>query len=472
MTTKEIVWTPRLRRAEGPVFKEIADAIEADLRAGRLGTGDPLPTQRELAKHLGLNFTTITRAYDEAKRRGLVTARVGRGTFVASPSASRKAREPDLPGDTDLSVNTPPLPSWMEATLWNTLERLRRDAPTTQMLLGYESGQQADVAHDAGVTWLESRGLAASPERVVLTAGSQHALSVLLTTLARPRDVVLVEALGYPGLQGAAASRSVRLVGVELDGEGVRPDALEDACKKYKPKALFCVPTLQNPTTAVMSLKRRNAIVDIARKYRIRIVEDDICGPLLADAPAAFSAIAPDISFYIGSLSKCVAPGLRVAFVLLPTIEEAARLRAAVRASVLMLSPLPLSVASAWVTDGTANRAILDIRKEAIARGATLRKILSGFDVAAPAGSIHAWLRLPHPWTLASLVAQAHRARLRVAPADWYVMPSTPDGATPIPPAHIRVALGAEPDRAVFEAAIERLASILEHAPSHGPSSL
>jgi DNA-binding transcriptional MocR family regulator len=454
------------------VFKEIADAIESDLHAGKLRVGDPLPTQRELAEHLGLNFTTITRAYDEAKRRGLVTARVGRGTFIASPSSTRKSRANETGADTDLSVNTPPLPEWMETTLWDTLERLRRDSSSAARLLGYHSRHQDEVAHHAGVTWLQSRGLDAVPERVVVTAGSQHALSLLLTTIARPGDVVLVEALGYPGLQDAARSASVRLVGVELDAEGVRPDALDEACRKYKPKALFCVPSLQNPTTSIMSVKRRNSIVEIARKHRIRVVEDDICGPLLPDAPPAFAELAPDVGFYIGSLSKCVAPGLRAAFVLLPTPEDAVRLRAAVRATVLMPAPLALSVASEWVTDGTANRAVMDIRKEAITRGAALRQILSAFDVAAPAGSIHAWLRLPKSWTVGALVARAQQQRIRVAPSDWYVMPSTPDGGIFPPPAAIRLTLGSEPNRALFEAAIRRLASILEHAPSHGSPNL
>jgi DNA-binding transcriptional MocR family regulator len=471
MTTTEVVWRPALRRAAGPVFREIADAIESDLRSGKLAAGDPLPTQRELAARLGLNFTTITRAYTEAKRRGLITARVGRGTFVSSP-ATRAARQGNQRSDVDLSENTPPMPEWMDGALWKTMDTLRKDPSTARMVLSYDSRHRGEEANHAGVAWLRARGLDAPPDRVVVTGGGQHALSLLLTTLAKPGDVALVEALGYPGLQAAATAAAIRLVGVDLDDEGVRPDSLDQACRKHKPKALFCVPTLQNPTAAVMSLKRRHAIIEVARKHHLRLVEDDICGPLLSSAPPPFAALAPELATYIGSLSKCVAPGLRVAFVLNPSAEDATTLRAAVRASLLLLPPLTLSLASAWIADGTAERAIIDIRKESVARGAILRRLLSGFDVTAPAGSLHAWLVLPQSWTLAAFVAQAQQNRIRVAPADWYAMPAGKDAAKSDLPSAVRLTVGAEPDRAAFEEAIRTLASVLEHSPTRQSSRL
>jgi DNA-binding transcriptional MocR family regulator len=171
---------------------------------------------------------------------------------------------------------------------------------------------------------------------------------------------------------------------------------------------------------------------------------------------------------YVGSLSKCVAPGLRTAFVLAPSGDDAARLDAAVRASVLMLSPLPLAVASAWIADGTAERAVADVAAEAAARGAVARRVLGESNVDAPAGSLHAWLRLPPTWTVAAFVAQAHQQRVRVAPADWYVMP----GADAPPPNAVRLALGGLADRPRFERTIGALATILEQAPALRASSL
>ena len=156
---------------------------------------------------------------------------------------------------------------------------------------------------------------------------------------------------------------------------------------------------------------------------------------------------------------------------LAPTPDEAARLGAAVRASVLMLSPLPLAVASAWIADGTAQRAAADIRTEAAARGELARRIFGEASVSAPPGSLHAWLRLPSTWTVAAFVAQAQQHGVRVAPADWYLMPAA-EGRAPAPPAAVRLSLGAEPDRAQLERALRTVAGILDQPVALRASSL
>jgi DNA-binding transcriptional MocR family regulator len=445
-------WKPRLNRYPGPAYRGIADALESDVRSGRLSAGDPLPTQRDLARTLGINFTTVTRGYDEAKRRGLISATVGRGTFVASPPARAS--------DHDLSVNTPPTPDWMPAAFRDTLARVANDPVLVQQVVTYDARSGDAGVREAGRRWLRGRGLDASADRVVPTAGALHALSLVLSTLVRPGQRVLTEALAYPGLQNIAAAAGVALAGVAIDDEGLRPDALEAACRALKPAMLCCVPSLQNPTAAVMSLDRRREILTIARRHALRIVEDDISGPLLPPpAPTPLAALAPDLVTYIGSLSKCVAPGLRTAFVLTSTSEDASRLDSALRGAQLMLSPLPLAVASAWIADGTAERAANEIRKEATARAELARKLLGADNVVAPDGSLHAWLRLPATWTVAAFVGAAQQRGVRVAPADWYA--TTPAGQpTPVPSA-VRLTLGAERDRTDVERALRVLASIM-----------
>ena len=446
-------WKPRIAHRAGPTYRAIADALEADVRDGRLTPGDALPTQRDLARTMGINFTTVTRGYAEARRRGLINATVGRGTFVASPQ-SRPT------GDHDLSVNTPPIPEWLPAAFRETLTRIAGDPTLAHQVLSYEVRFGDQRPRDAGATWLRSRGLEASADRVVASAGALHGLSLILATFARPGQRVLTESLAYPGLHNVAAAAGVRLVGVDIDEEGLRPDALEAACRQYRPKLLCCVPSLQNPTAAVMSLARRREILAIARRYGLRVVEDDICGPLLPEpSPPPLAALAPDQVTYVGSLSKCVAPGLRTAFVLAPTAEEATRLDGTLRAAMLMLSPLPLVVASAWIADGTAERATADIRREATARAQLARTILGANRVVAPDGSLHGWLRLPPSWTVAAFVALAQQRGVRVTPADWYVTASA--GESPAVPNAVRLTLGAEQDRQRIEHALRTLASIL-----------
>ncbi|MGI8764969.1 MAG: PLP-dependent aminotransferase family protein [Gemmatimonadaceae bacterium] len=471
-------WRPHLSGRSGPLYRAIADAIEADTHSGVLAAGDSLPTQRELADSLGVNFTTITRAYAEARRRGLITARVGRGTFVAEPRLAREDQpEPGI-RDYNLSVNQGPVRPWLTHALKQTLGRLSTDSSVVRNFLSYNSQDGGSpAARDAGVLWLERCGVPGTRDRLVIAQGAQHAVSMLLQVLARPGDTMLVEALSYPGFRSAAQLAGVRIVPVVMDDDGIDPEALEQACRRYSPRLLCCVPTLQNPTTAIMPLDRRHALINIARRYSLAVIEDDAYGPLALDPPPTLAALAPDLVTYVGSLSKCVAPGLRTAFLLTPTSADAERLQAAVRASVLMLSPIPIALASAWIRDGTAERALNDLRQEMTARGALARTVLAQYDLSLPSGSLHAWLRLPFSSSVAAFVARAHQCGVRVAPSDWYVMPppgDVPTSASLAPSAvpAVRLALGAEQDRGRVAEALSRLASILGRPGSLQTSSL
>jgi DNA-binding transcriptional MocR family regulator len=219
-----------------------------------------------------------------------------------------------------------------------------------------------------------------------------------------------------------------------------------------------------------MSLERRRDVLSIARKHQLRIVEDDICGALSPDA-APLAALAPDQVIHIASLSKCVAPGLRTAFVLLPSVSDADCLAAALRASLLMLSSLPLAVASTWIADGIAQKAAADIGKETTLRVQLAHRLLGEERFVAPAASLHGWLRLPESTTLANFVAQAQQHGVRVAPADWYVTRGDGTNVHSVPNA-ARVTLGAEQDRARLERALRLIASILDQPQALRASSL
>ncbi|HKN67909.1 MAG TPA: PLP-dependent aminotransferase family protein [Gemmatimonadaceae bacterium] len=461
-------WLPALHEHSGPRYRAIADAMEADIQSGRLTPGQSLPTQRELADRLGVNFTTVTRAYTEARRRGLITATVGRGTFVASPHARQLAQGEGAPRDLDLSVNAPALPRWLSATFRTTLETLAGDERVARNVLSYDSRVGDAAAREAGAEWLRGQKLDAPTDRIVPTGGAQHALTLLLLSFTKPGDTVLVESLAYPGLLSAADVARVHVVGVPLDDDGADPDALAALAERHRASLFFCVPTLQNPTTAVMPLARRREIVAVARKQQLRIIEDDICGPLVPEA-TPLVALEPEHVIYIASLSKCVAPGLRAAFVLMPDLASAAQMNAAVRSSLLMLSPLPFALAAAWISDGTAARVVNDVRREARARTAIARKYFGDRAISAPTGSLHAWLRLPKSWTVAAFVGQAQQLGIRVAPADWYAAPSSQ--ATPAPAA-VRITLGAEADRDRVARALQSLAGLIAQPPSMRSSSL
>ena len=154
----------------------------------------------------------------------------------------------------------------------------------------------------------------------MICPGTQNALFNLLVALTAPGDVVLTEALTYPGIRAAAACRDVRLVGVAIDEQGILPDALDAACRKHSPKAVYLIPTIHNPTTATMPRARREQVAEILRARDVLLLEDDAYG-MLAPEAVPLAALVPERTYFAATLSKCIAPGLRVSFLLTPAFK-------------------------------------------------------------------------------------------------------------------------------------------------------
>src|SRR5215470_2510215 len=271
-------WIPTISEFSGPRYQRIVDAMEADIASGRLVRGRQLPTQRALAKALGLDLTTVTRAYSEARRRGILEARVGQGSFVSETSARR---ETDLPHPVaiDLSMNVPPHPleAQLDDRILTGLEAIRRQSGLTAFL-NYQPPGGSERELEIAAKWISSRVPHVRPDRLVIFPGTQTILFNLLAYLAKPGDVVLTEALTFPGTKAAAARLGVKLVGVAMDDGGILPDALARACRELKPKAVYLIPTLHNPTTATLSAERRSAIAKIIRDADSVLIEDDAYG--------------------------------------------------------------------------------------------------------------------------------------------------------------------------------------------------
>ena len=198
----------------------------------------------------------------------------------------------------------------------------------------------------------------------------------------------------------------LRLRGLPLDAHGLRPDALEAACREGGMKALYLIPTLHNPTTAVMPEARRREIAEIARRHGLRIIEDDVHGLLPTERPAPIATLAPELSYYLTSTSKTLAPGLRIAYVAAPP-ADVPRLAASLRATTWAVAPLTAAVASHWIRNGTADRILEARRQEARERQALARERLTGFDLDTKPEAYYLWLRLPEPWRSESFAAEA-----------------------------------------------------------------
>jgi DNA-binding transcriptional MocR family regulator len=445
------IWLPRLAGNKGPRFLQIADALQAAMADGSLKPGDRLPPQRQLAAQLGVDLTTITRAYDEARRRNLLEGRGARGTYVAAPKA-------ELTAVLDLSMNTPPPPDGVDFAdmLKQGLSQVLMRADNAS-LMTYHLGGGSDADRQAGAAWLAPMFGQLDAAQLLVCPGAQAAIAALMLALTAPGDAILAEPMTYPGLRAAATQFGRRLIAVETDKHGMLPGMLEEACRRHRPGLVYLNPTLQNPTAGTMPERRRKELAAMAKRCNVRIVEDDPYW-LLADAPPPpIARFAPEQAVYISTLSKCLTPGLRVAFVLIRDPQERERFLVALRSFALMAAPLSAALATQWILDGSAEGLLAGVRKEARLRQRMARDILAGRYNGSNDG-LHVWLALPAYWTAPQLARAADIEGIAVTPAEAF---ATGSGAVNA----IRISLGSIQDRGRLQAGLQRLSQLLARRP-------
>jgi len=452
------MWRPHKLSPRGPVYMAIADSLASDLEAGRVRPGERLPTHRELARTLGVNVVTITRAYAEASRRGLVEGHVGRGTFVRSIEERPRVRvaQDEDGGAIDLSQNQLALPPGvldipaLVATMGARIE--------SSLQAGYQpAGQNEHRA--AGARWLARAGLVVPPERVIVTTGGQQALATVFASFAKAGDTVLVEELTYAGVKSLAALFRLRLHPVAIDEHGLVPASLEEACRRGNPKLLYCMPNLHNPTGVVLSEERRAEVARIAERYDLMVLEDDASGFLLESAPRPITSLVPERGLFVTSLSKSLAPGIRIGYLVGPA--RVLDLLQQTQAALTWMTPaLTAEIASHLVESGALQRLADAKRAETRWRRALCERTLGGLPSPSHPDSPCLWVTLPEPWRGEEFVVAAERAGVLVTGAETFVVSRahTPHAA--------RLCPGTPENRSELELALERLSEILEGVPA------
>jgi DNA-binding transcriptional MocR family regulator len=462
METPMAGWTPTLPTGETPLYERLLDALRADIASGALNDGDRLPPQRDLAHRLGLGLGTVTRAYVEAEKAGLVEAHVGRGSFVRK-AGGPSARPTILPGPINLAQNIAPQQAAADH-LVEALAKLRR-RPDLIDHLGYAPVAGPEGQRRAGAAWLaRSGGLAGADwTRLVCCAGAQQGLALALSSLARSGDTVLCEASTYQGVKAIAEHAGLKLRGLTMDADGVRPDALEAAARDGARVAVL-LPTLQNPTGRIMSLRRREEIVAVARKHDLWLVEDDIyaiyAGP---DHPPPLAALAPERTFHVSGVSKSLAPGLRAGYLVVPPGEHLDRVLRVVRALAYAPPAFGGLIATQWIEDGTADL----IAAAGVAE--TTARLALALEILGPAAEPPASLAAPHLW-LPMGELEAERVAGRALRGGVEVTPPGAPVVTPGLETGVRVCLGPAADRIELERGLRVVAAALTGADerSHG----
>lgn len=456
-----IDWIPDLSSSNAPRYIAIADSIETDLSAGRLSPGDRLPAQRHMAKLLGLDFTTVARGYTEARRRGLLSSQVGSGTFVTDPNSGnseKAASHSSRASAPDFSMNLPPEPEGTDlATRMQTgFTALSADLTA---LMRYQSFETSEPDQNAALRWLQNVGLRPKAEQVLFSPGAQAALTNILTTLTNPGDRIACEAITYPGIRSIGAQLHLHLEGLETDEDGILPNAFEEVCKSGELKALYLNPTIHNPTTRTIPVDRRRALISVAEHYGIPILEDDAYSQLCLTPPASFAALAPQITWYIGSLSKCLGAGLRLAYVLAPDQGSSWRFSRAVRTLQVMPSPLTVALATRWIEDGTAMALLDKIRSASRQRQALAAKYLMGHSFLADPDGFHLWLHLHEDWNRSAFVSHMRNMQIGIVEADAFTVSGRSAEA-------VRIGLGGPLNRPQLEQALEIIGQTLQGSPA------
>jgi DNA-binding transcriptional MocR family regulator len=443
----------RLAESDGPHYLAIVKALAQGIDSGDLRPGLPLPSQRTLARELGLHFTTVTRAYGEAKRRGLISTEPGVGTVIAGSSRmSGRQRDAAVAKVVDLSAVWPP-----------TL-RIPLDLSAALTALGGEGGVRLFSARtgrrELAVTepathWLQPRFSASLVGRVTVSAGTRGALLALMRLVVGNGGILLTEAMTWPTLKALASMFDVKLRGVEMDAEGIIPESLDRHARKSGAKALYCVPNSQNPTNGIMSLQRRQRIAEVVLRHDLRVFEDDVYGELMDTGLPPLAELVPSHAYYIASLAKCLSPTLRVAYVIAPEERAARDLESLLRSTMLLPAPIEEALTIQLMQNGSAFRHIAKVRAEARMRRAVAQQALGEFRHAATVGPLFAWLSLPAQWNRASFIEGMRRRGVLLLPSDVFAV----DGGAA--PHCIRIATGSAADQHELRQAFVATAGLL-----------
>jgi len=423
---------PLDRQSGKPLYQQIKDHLSQGIHSGSLAPETRLPASRQLARDLGVNRITVETAYSELEADGLIYSRVGSGTYVLPSQA------------------IPPLPDDKHGTIWPlwqknlqigniSVENVKREeaikAGQHPRPIRFASGTSAPhmfpaddfrkvlqtvmrrdgmAALDYGESngyaplrstiahVLASQGLQARPENILITAGSQQALSLVSQVLLKPGDTILVESPTYSGALELFRALNFSVVGIPMDKQGMRVENLEKLLQQHHPKLIYTIPNFHNPTGTCLISSRRRELIVLADRYNVPILEDDFVGDLRYDGRTQPSLKALDPGgrvIYTSTFSKMLMPGLRVGFLLIegPIYKSLVNFK---RVNDLATSSLIQRALEAYVTVGRyqahLRRSCQTFRKRRDAMITAIGHHLpTSVRFDAPQGGLFIWLRLP-----------------------------------------------------------------------------
>jgi DNA-binding transcriptional MocR family regulator len=439
-----------------PLYVQIRDQIRQRIVSGDLNVGERLEPSRELAKRLSVHRTTVANAYAELEAEGLIEGTVGRGTFISPLAATLRAgdharrraannflwdglfaqaQEDDSLGRLMASALEPGVISFAATHGSPDLGPVDLVRRATEAVFRREGGKLLQYGSSDGYPplkrYLQGRlrrdGIPAELDEILIASGCQQSLDLIRRALIAPGEALVIENPTYTGLWNVFSMPGIRRIGVPVGSEGMDLDFLEAALDQNKVKLIFASPSFQNPTGRTMSLGGRKRLLELAARFQVPIVEDDIYGSLRyrgRELPPLKALDTTGLVIYVNSFSKIGFSGLRVGWIVAPprVIE---RLR-----PVKQLADLHTNILGQAILEEFGRRGWLDkwvrqtrkiyARKLELLRQAAGRHFPPEAHIDYPEGGMAVWVELPVGLDAGELLVKAHDRGVVFAPARYF----------------------------------------------------
>jgi len=453
----------RHKDRRSPLYLRITERIRACIEAGRLTDNEKLLPDRELAKLLNLDRSTIARAYDQLSVEGLVYSHVGRGTFVQKSSQPRARYDKHTPANDEpigemvwgdkysrasqsvasivnrqvpssaqnedcisFAAGSPTEEFFPQNEFRQIVEELLSSA-SAQEMFGYSEPEGQPELRKQVQTYLRKQGIEAKSDEILILSGSQQGIDLVARTLLNPDDVVLMEDPSYFWALCNFTATGARCLPISMDDEGLRLDLLESIASRVDAKLLYTMPSFQNPTGITMSESRRKKVLELAAKFQIPILEDNFVGDLDYSGFPRRSLKSLDENgcvIYQGTLSKALCPGLRLGWLVAPA-PVMSRLRLAKRTCDLSTNSMGQVILAEYLNKGLYESHLSMVQEE---YGRRLDTICSAIDGLAaqwisyrrPDGGMFLWATLPPGYSARELLSYAEREGVTYSPGDVF----------------------------------------------------
>ncbi len=355
-----MTWKPNRDQLTTPLYLSIANLLEYDIINGYLAPNTKLPPQRELADYLDINLSTVTRAFKICELKGLIYATTGKGTFVApNAGAAISITDGEIKENyIEMGINKP-----LDQTNFLVAEIAKNILSKGYMekLLNYNYPLGSPYHKISAVKWLQKYNMDVNIKNIAITSGAQNSLTLTLIALFRSGDKIAVDMYTYTNFIQLANMLNIRLIPIEGDIYGMKPNTLDMQCKLNNIQGVYLVPSCSNPTSILMNMERRKEIAQIIRKNSLILIEDDIYSFLAPQNYMPITSFVPEQSIYINSTSKSLCSGMRVAFIVYPEKHSSSIIRGIYNINI-KTSGLNAEIIAEMINTGIADK-IVDEKK-------------------------------------------------------------------------------------------------------------